>query len=85
MSQGIVGEVSLLSSNNGSCSWTQLISNGTEGLVWTVTVLVRESSGVVGGAWGGITEGDIGCDGSGCTWAGIVFCWCCFLMSSNYI
>ena len=81
----IVGGVSLLSGNNGSHSLIQLISDATGGLVWIVTVLVREDSVVVGGAWCGITGGDKGCDGGSCTWAGIVDCWCCLFMSSNYI
>ena len=69
MLQGI--GVSLLSGNNGSC--------------WTVAVLVKEDSGMVGGAWCGIIGDDKGCDGGGCTWAGVVDCWCCLFVSSNYI
>ena len=84
MSQGTVG-VSFLSDNIGSCLLTELISDATEGLVWIVTVLVREDSGVVGGAWCGIIGGDKGCDGGGCTWWGVVDCWCCLSMSGNYI
>ena len=84
MSQGRVG-VSLLSGNNGLFSFTQIISDATNSLVWTVAVMGREDSWMVGGAWCGITGGDKGCDDGGCTWAGVVDCWCCLFVSSNYI
>ena len=73
----------LLSGNNGLCSLTQLISDGTKNLAWSVAILVREDSGEVGGAWCGITGGDIGCDGGTCTRRGVVGC-CCLFVSSNY-
>ena len=84
VSQGRVG-VSLLSGNTGLCSFTQIISDATEGLVWTVAVLVKEDSWMVGEAWCGIIGGDKGCNDGGCTWGDVVDCWCCFLMSSIYI
>ena len=77
--------MSLLSGNNGLHSITQLISDGAEDLVWTVTVLLGEDSGEMGGAWCGIIGGDKGCDDGGCTWAGIVDCWYCLFASSIYI